>query len=269
MNENFSEIVRLFETSDVVLLGEAHGIHENLKFVIDLIPHLHKAGVKNIALEFSCEEMQESSDKLIGSEKYDPQIARDMLFAYNAGWPYIEYQEVHRAVWLFNQENKANMRVLHPSYIYDWSQWNGERTDETMQKIMHRGHYNLFRADRIGAALSRGEKVLGLFGAFHAIRNESPFEIPDWLGTNQTLGQLLNSRYPNRLSSVCLNKSMEGEWDLHLELSEKLTPCKIDYEYLKGREFSEVIRKWPDPDWTPVPRDEKDYWKIIEQRKLV
>ncbi len=268
MNENFSKIVRLFETSDVVLLGEAHGIHENLQFVIDLIPQLHKIGVKNIALEFSCEEMQETSDKLIDSEKYNEQISRDMLFAYNTGWPYLEYQEVHKAVWLFNRTNNANMRVLHPSYIYDWSKWNGERTEKSMKEIMHRGHYNLFRADRIGEALSKGEKVLGLFGAFHAIRHQPPFDIPVWLGTNQTLGQLLNSRYPNRLSSVCLNKSMEGEWDLHLQLSENLTPCKIDYDYLKDREFSEVVKNWPDPDWTSTPVDEEDYWMIIESRKL-
>lgn len=269
MNSNITKIIELFEDSDVVLLGEAHGISENLQFVIDLIPHLSAVGVANIALEFSCEEMQENSDKLIHSDKYDPQISRDMLFAYNAGWPYVEYQEVHRAVWKFNRENGASMQILHPSYIYDWSKWNGERTEETMRKIMHRGHYNIFRADRIGEALSKGEKVLGLFGAFHAIRNKPPFEIPDWLGTNQTLGQLLDERYPGRVSSVCLNKSMEGEWDLHLQLAETLHPCQIDYEFLKGRNFSEVVRNWPDPDWTATPLDEAEYWQIIESRKLV
>ncbi len=212
--------------------------------------------------------MQATSDKLVFSPEFDRQIARDMLFAYNAGWPYVEYQEIHHAVWKFNQENRAEMRVVHPSYIYDWSQWDGNRSEETMHKIMHRGHYNIFRADRIDSVLSRGEKVLGLFGAFHAIRTKPLFEIPEWLGTNQTLGQLLDVRHPNRVSSVCLNNSMEGDWDLHLQLAPTLNPCAIDYDFIKNRDFIEVVRNWPDPDWTATPKDETEYWRIIEARKL-
>lgn len=258
----------MFENKEVVLLGEAHGIAQNLQFVIELIPHLHAAGVTNIALEFSCEEMQETSDKLIKSESYDPQISRDMLFAYNSGWPYVEYQEIHRAIWKFNREQNAAMRVIHPSYIYDWSVWNGERTEATMRKIMHRGHYNIFRADRILEATNRGEKVLGLFGAFHAIRAQPPFEIPEWLGTNQTLGQLLNEKLDGRIASVCLNNAMAGEWDLHLSLAEQLTPCQIDYEFLNGRNFADLVSTWPDPDWTATPKTIEEYWQIIESRKL-
>ncbi len=262
-------VVDLFKTNDVVLLGEAHGIRENLDFVCDLIPDLFSEGVKNIALEFACEEMQTVSDDLIDSDEFNPQIAREMLFSYNAGWPYIEYQSVHKAVWKFNQGQDEKMRILHPSYIYDWSKWNGIRDDETMRQIMHRGHYNVFRADRIGKVLESREKVLGLFGAFHAISNQPPFEIPDWLGTDQTLGQLLKTRYPNRIASVNLNNAMAGDWDLEISLCDSLTLCQIDYEFLRGHDFSEVTKNWPDPDWTPTPKDESEYWQIIEARKLV
>lgn len=269
MNRNVSQVIELFENKDVVLLGEAHGIHENLQFVIDLVPHLHEAGVRNIALEFSCEEMQSESDSLVQSAVYDPQISRDMLFAYNTGWPYVEYQDVHRAVWKFNCDYNASMRVLHPSYVYDWGAWDGARTEETMRKIMHRGHYNIFRAGRILEAINKGEKVLGLFGAFHAIRKQPPFEIPTWLGSNQTLGQLLDEKLPGRIGSVCLNNAMAGEWDLHLQIADELSPCAIDYKFLDGKDFQDLLKNWPDPDWTATPNDIDDYWKIIEGRKLV
>lgn len=40
--------------------------------------------------------------------------------------------------------------------------------------------------------------------------------------------------------------------------------CTVDYEYLKGKKFEEVINNWPDKDWTPIPNNEYEYWREIE-----
>lgn len=40
--------------------------------------------------------------------------------------------------------------------------------------------------------------------------------------------------------------------------------CTVDYEYLKGKNFEEVQNNWPDTDWTPIPKNEDDYWKEIK-----
>ncbi|MGD6818291.1 ChaN family lipoprotein [Metabacillus sp. 113a] len=40
--------------------------------------------------------------------------------------------------------------------------------------------------------------------------------------------------------------------------------CTVDYEYLKGKNFEDVQNHWPDKDWTPIPENEKEYWKEIE-----
>lgn len=40
--------------------------------------------------------------------------------------------------------------------------------------------------------------------------------------------------------------------------------CTVDYSYLKGKSFEEVQKNWPDKDWTPIPKNEDDYWKGIE-----
>lgn len=40
--------------------------------------------------------------------------------------------------------------------------------------------------------------------------------------------------------------------------------CTVDYEYLKGKNFEEVQNNWPDKDWSPIPKNEEEYWKEIE-----
>jgi hypothetical protein len=41
--------------------------------------------------------------------------------------------------------------------------------------------------------------------------------------------------------------------------------CTVDHDYLKGKNFEEVQNNWPDKDWTPIPKNEEEYWKEIEE----
>ncbi len=40
--------------------------------------------------------------------------------------------------------------------------------------------------------------------------------------------------------------------------------CTVDYSYLEGKNYEEVQNNWPDNDWNPIPKDEEEYWKVIE-----
>ncbi|MEY4390864.1 MAG: hypothetical protein RLZZ400_607, partial [Actinomycetota bacterium] len=238
-------VLDLFDSHDVVLLGEEHGIANNLQFVCDLIPNLAGVGVHNIALEFSAEEFQGQSDELLAADVYNPQIARDMLFGYNVGWPYLEYQQVHEAAWLFNRTHDAKVRLIHPSYRYDWSKWLGDRSPENMRGVMHRGGYNEFRAARVSEVVLAGGKLLGLFGAVHAFSDSRNFEVFGLGKDFMSLGMLLKQKYGIAVASVKLNTGVPGYWDAELRTSSELRSCTIDREFLSGRDFSEVLGSWP------------------------
>ncbi len=260
-------VIELLEKHDVVLLGENHGVRENFEFIRSLIPELHAAGVRHIALEFAANERQQQADQLVLGKTYDEQVSRDMLFAYNVAWPYMEYQDVHKHVWSFNQTVEDKMRVLHASYIYDWSQWQGTRDQESMKLVMHKGDYNKFRADRISESLTKGGKVLGIFGAVHAARDKRNLELFGLAADAQTLGMLLENAFPDRVASVNLNGAASGFWDLEVFTAQTFGTCAIDTRFLSGRSFFEVQANWPDPDWTACPANEDEFWQLIRERK--
>lgn len=266
LSEARSLVIELFEDNDVVLLGEEHGIADNLQFVSELIPSLVDNGVRNIALEFSAEEYQFQSDELLASQHYNPSIARDMLFGYNVGWPYLEYQFVHHAAWKFNKTHEEKVRLVHPSYRYDWSRWTGARTPECMRLVMHRGNYNVFRAQRIRESISAGGKLLGLFGVVHAFHDTRNLERFNLGGDFLSLGMLLKQDFGMRVASLSLNNDLQGYWDGNLTTSRELRRCTVDRDFLIGKDFSEVVSRWPDPDWTPAPLTVEEYWEIIHSR---
>ena len=249
-----------------MLLGERHGIAQNLEFIAKLVPHLWSAGVRRIALEFFAAENQDNSDALVSSSTYDEVLVREMLFEYNVGWPFAEYQSVHQAVWEFNHKNNANMRVLHPSYIYDWSKWAGERTDDSMRGVLHKGNVNLHRAKVIAEAVRGSEKVLGLFGAVHAIKDKSTLTslgFPNF----ESVAQILEQTHSIKVASINLNDALSGVWDSEIKTSSPLTPCTLDLDFIASHDFTEVQAAWPDPDWQSPPIDEKAYWQIMQSRR--
>jgi hypothetical protein len=266
LHSSLATVLEQFKTNQVVLLGERHGIAENLDFIAKLVPDLWRIGVRNIALEFFATENQAKSDALVSSPEFDDQIARDLLFEYNVGWPFVEYQSIHKAVWEFNRANNAGMRVLHPSYIYDWTKWTGIRTEDSMQGVFHRGHVNEHRATVIADAVGRGEKALGLFGAVHAIndkRTMTELGFPDF----KSVAQILEQQHSIKVSSVNINDALDGLWEAQIKTAKTLNPCNIDFEFISGRDFSQVQRDWPDPDWQSTPTDEQQYWQIMRNRR--
>jgi len=41
------------------------------------------------------------------------------------------------------------------------------------------------------------------------------------------------------------------------------TGATVDEHFLDEQSFSDVLTQWPDKDWTPASKNEKDYWQIV------
>ena len=220
-------ILDKFKTYDVILLGEAHLIRENLIFVQSLISHLHKNGIYNLGMEFGANEHQHLMDSLTTAEDFDDDLAQKMMFDYNVAGGYKEYIDIAKAAWRFNSKLSAgekSFRVLNLSYVYDWEQFNGVRNTETMERVFHRGTPDKFRAEVIEEEVLRDdEKVLALVGTPHAYtKYGSPyflFNADNFCGYDYNwLGNRLYLKYPDKVYNIILHqpfrKKTDGEYIL-------------------------------------------------------
>ena len=69
-------VIGKFRDHDIVILGEHHFIKHNVEFVQGLIPRLYEAGVRDLAIEFGCRELQDRADALVTADTYDEALAQ-------------------------------------------------------------------------------------------------------------------------------------------------------------------------------------------------
>lgn len=207
-------LVGLFDEFDVILVGEDHAIKENLSFISSLIPSLYEAGVFTIGMEFGAYELQHKVDSLLIADEFDEQLVRDIMYFYNVGWAYKEYQDVYNAAWDFNQTLEAGQRafrILNISYQYNWGGVEGRKRPVSEEDVFYLGTADEFRADLLERELfEQEEKALILVGMVHAFTkyrmpvlrpgNEEECELE-----TDILGNMLYQKYPNRLYSVLLH----------------------------------------------------------------
>ncbi len=172
-------LVRQFEQADLVLLGEDHAVKQNLQFIATLLPRLHRAGVRQLVMEFGAEEDQAALDELINAPAYDAERARALMFSYNTMWSWKEYRALYEAAWRLNRSlapGEPRFRIVNMSYRFRWRGYPGYKTPETMRQVFWRGSIEKFRAEVIEhEVLARGGKALVLTGTTHAFtRYEQP-----------------------------------------------------------------------------------------------
>ncbi len=213
-------IFEKFANADIILLGEDHGIKQNLEFVANLIPGLYQQGVYNIGMEFGALEMQSKLDSLLSAPRYDEKLAREMMYFYNAGWAYQEYIDVYKVAWQFNKTltpNDKPFRILNISYHYDWSKFTGgQRTPDMMKGIFPKGTPDKFRAEIVESeVMEKNQKILLLVGMPHAFTTYR-FCHPDFLRDNfidcdlDWLGQRLLRKYPGRVLHILIHRPLDN-----------------------------------------------------------
>lgn len=211
-------LIHLFNSYDVIFLGEDHGIKEHLMFVKELIPYLHQNGVTNLVMEFGASEDQDTLDQLISADTYDDNVARELLFRYNVIFPYKEYMDLYKAVWAFNHQlddHTKPFRIVNMSYLFDWSHAktaDSVQNPDIIRQIFHKGSIEYYRANIIEKEIfDRGEKALVLTGTIHAY---SHFKRPvfDYLyedfirPIDRHLGNLVHAKHSDQVVTVLFNQ---------------------------------------------------------------
>lgn len=135
----------------VVILGEAHWIRHDAELVAALAPGLAERRAV-LAMETLLADDQEAIDRLLAAPEWRPDEALALQRA--AAWPYREYLEILHAAWRANREHPGGLRVLALGPPPDWR-------DRGLD-------YDRFLADRVGAALREGKRVLVYCGLHHA-----------------------------------------------------------------------------------------------------
>jgi len=115
-------MIQLFDTYQVVILGEEHNVKEHKDFVIDLIPRLyHEAGVRCIGWEFSWYRQNNRLEGLISASNYDEEAVLQFARNCNPGWNSREHWEIIKAVWKLNKSLKPGREKMSliglPGYV--------------------------------------------------------------------------------------------------------------------------------------------------------
>lgn len=192
-------IVGKFETHDLVLLGEAHGIRENCEFVASVLQALYqRAGVRRFATEFVRSSNSERVNRLVTAPSYDRDLA--LAIMQDTAWPtwgYREYMDILKAVW---QLNSALPSAAEPLLIValdsDWSQHAlffkhtspRARFDVMAQRERH---MTATLKDRV---LAPGHKALAHVGFLHSVTCQG-----------ERVGTVLRREYGQRVFQVCLH----------------------------------------------------------------
>ncbi|WP_281613240.1 hypothetical protein [Flammeovirga sp. SubArs3] len=164
-------VIDKFEDHSIVLLGEDHGIKQNLDFVRNMIPTLYENGIYQIGMEFGAFEVQDLLDSLLAAPEYHDALAKEMMYFYNVGWAYKDYRDIYKSAWEFNQTlqpDQRKFRIVNLSYHFDWTKFNMD-DKECMGDVFYRGEIDSFRYELVKREIVEPkEKALLLVGTPHA-----------------------------------------------------------------------------------------------------
>jgi hypothetical protein len=166
-------VVDLFSKHEVVFLGEQHRVKHDVLLIQSLIKPLYQAGVFVLATEFGRREDQSLIDSLLMAEKWDEQLAREIIFRQYVFWGYQEYVDVFRIAWMLNKEladGAPRFKVLGINDSPDWSFIRNEadRDNPAIMRKVWGGASEEDWAKVILDAVTSGEKVLVHCGVHHA-----------------------------------------------------------------------------------------------------
>lgn len=160
---------------------------------------------------------------------YDINIARDILFHYNAIFPYKEYMDLYYTVYQFNQTLKPNQRkfrILNLSYVYDWSKFSEHKIGFGRDEIFYKGDCDIYRAAIIKEhIIDKQEKILVLTGTIHAYTKSNPVSNKD-----NFLGGIIHSHLPEKTYTIQFHEYL-GEGNEILDIENLIDRDKEQYYF--------------------------------------
>ncbi|MDC7224460.1 MAG: hypothetical protein PQJ60_12020 [Spirochaetales bacterium] len=157
----------LWETQDIIFIGEPGKYHETTAFVTGLIPRLKENSVDTVAVSFLNYADQSRIDRLMEGDSFDESLARELLFNNLIMNGYREYLDFMKAVWEENRslsEGASSLRLLGLNVEQDWSavQKNGDTENmDIIAQVYAKGVPDTFMARVLTEeVIYRGEKAL-------------------------------------------------------------------------------------------------------------
>ncbi|HKQ97088.1 MAG TPA: ChaN family lipoprotein [Candidatus Polarisedimenticolia bacterium] len=196
-------VVAKFADHDIVFLGEYHRIRHDAVLVQTLIPHLYRAGVYNLGLEFLGARDQAALDGLLAADAYDEALAGRLFWNQWPFWGYQEYVDILRAAWTFNHglpRDARRFRVVGLNARTDFSHvWTPEdrANPEIMAKALPDGDVDEVMAETVRREiLAKRQKALIYSGSNHAYTR---FRQPVPNAATGGIDELVSTRLGNRI----------------------------------------------------------------------
>ena len=218
-------LINTAATHQVTLVGEVHGVRQNLEFFNRVIPALyHRAGVRVIALECLSDTQDGDVNELITAHEFDRglflRIARGHCWP---TWGYRNHWRVLETVWQLNQTVPAEerMRVVGIMPALDLVSFHMVKYGPWWEKLRlvrmlpgapalftHDAHYA--RCTERAAFGPLGARTLVWVGNAHTPLTFTGRTVRDGDASSHTyrMGAMLAGRYGNQIAQVVLHNSL-------------------------------------------------------------
>ena len=210
-------VISKFENHDLVILGEYQLVKRDVQFVIELIPHLHRAGVRVLALEYATAEDQLALDSLVTDLQYAGPRALQVQRRYAGGtWPYREYLDIYQAAWDVNRKREAGtepFRIVAISPAIDFEAINyGDEDQKRLASRLLAGTEPYMAAATRRLSTELGEKALVYCAMRRAFTDHHPPVLVDGkvVRPANRMGNLLAAELGDRVCTIALHAPWPG-----------------------------------------------------------
>jgi hypothetical protein len=198
-----------FKDHDVVILGEMHGVKENLKLIRDLIdPLYHRSGVRYFAMELLRHRNTGLANQLVTGKEYDQQLALRIFRDYgHPDFGYKEYMDIIKAIWRLNSRLAPEAEKFKVIAL-DKGDWESidlptSPSPEEYEKFVK--EHDPFMADVLAQeVLEKGGKALVQIGYAHSFTRYRLAEMAP------RFGYILHEKYGDRIFQICLHQPHFG-----------------------------------------------------------
>ena len=210
-------LLEMFESKDIVFLGEMNMVKQHVDLVSAMLPELHEEGINILAVEYALWEDQDLIDTVLNSETYDETLVREVLFNRLCLWGYEEYADVFKAAWNINRnlgDDEKPFRIIGLNVKNDWTHIKTEKDMEDnalMNKVMSRGVPEIFMADVIKTEIvNSGRKALIHTTQNSAVTNYVSMKYKEsaetrGLDDSRRMGNIIEELNPDKTATILLH----------------------------------------------------------------
>ena len=211
-------IIDAFKNKDVIFIGEAHWIKEEVDFIKSIIPILNKNDINILFSEFVSYDDTKLIDSLLTADKFDEKLARSITSRSLFEWSYQEYIDILHVAWEVNQKSEKQFRIIGLLKDYNCSaiQKPEDFNDPEKRKAFFGDGESDWANRIIDETYKKNKKALVYCGAHHSITHYVQPLVEDgkFIGKankNDRVGQCVYNKYPETTITIWIHHSWAGK----------------------------------------------------------